>query len=57
MELFSDRYRRIWVQETRLGSLCITLFPIDGSNYKIVTRQRMGEITFEKVRDIILSLD
>ena len=52
---FTDRYRRIWVQTTRLGSICLTLFPVDThQNYRIITEKNFGEITFEKVRDLIM---
>jgi len=51
---FSDRYRRIWVQTTRLGSVCLTLFPVDQTQvYRIITRQRFGDVTFENLRDLI----
>jgi hypothetical protein len=53
MGLFSGRYRRIWVQGSRLGSVCIILFPIDSSDYRIITEFRGGEITFERVRGLI----
>lgn len=52
---FADRYRRIWVQTTRLGSVCLTLFPVGiHQNYRIVTESNFGEITFEKIRDLIM---
>jgi hypothetical protein len=52
--LFSDRFRRIWIQTTRLGSVCVTLFPVDiHQRYRIVTRQGFGELTIERLTNLI----
>ena len=53
--LFADRYRRIWVQTTRLGSICLTLFPVDThQGYRIISERNFGEITTEKLSDLIM---
>lgn len=53
--LFADTYRRIWVTYSRLGTVQLTLFPIDPhQTYRIITEQKFGEITIEKLRDLIM---
>lgn len=53
--LFADTYRRIWVTYSRLDTVQVTLFPIDpNQTYRIITEQKFGEITIEKLRDLIM---
>ena len=56
MDLFWERYRRIWVQRGKY-SLCITLFPIEG-HYTILTRKNIyhgyaQEVNFEDVLELV----
>ena len=37
----SDRYRKVWIQTTRFGSIILTLFPIKG-DYDIITRKKFS---------------
>jgi hypothetical protein len=44
-------FRRIWVHYTRLGSLCVTLFPAEPhSQYRIVTRQKLGDRIWRRTK-------
>jgi hypothetical protein len=52
--LFADTYRRIWITYSRLGTVQLTLFPVNThQDYRIITEQKFGEITIEKLRDLI----
>lgn len=52
---FIDRYRRIWVTYTRLGTVQLVLFPIEPyRTYNIISQKNFGEITFEKLKDLIM---
>jgi hypothetical protein len=54
--LFSDRFRRIWIQYTRLNTLCITLFPVDrNANYKFITEYKVQDWSVENLKNIVLS--
>lgn len=53
--LFIERYRRIWISASRLGTLQLILFPIGiHQDYRILTEKNFGEITIEKIRDLIM---
>jgi hypothetical protein len=53
--LFADTYRRIWIYTTRLGTVQLVLFPVSiHQNYRIVTEKNFGEITIEKLKDLIM---
>ena len=53
--LFADRYRRIWIYTTRLGSVQLILFPVNiHQGYRIITEKNFGEITIEKLKDLIM---
>lgn len=46
-------FRRIWVQYTRLGSICVTLFPSEPhSQYQIVTRQKLGDRIWKRTKTV-----
>ena len=52
--IFSDRYRRIWVYWTRLGTVQLVLFPVNQNlGYEIITERNFGEITLEKLTDMV----
>lgn len=52
----SDRFRRVWVDHTRLGSLCITAFPINpNEHYRIFTQKNVQDWSVENLRNIVLS--
>jgi hypothetical protein len=53
--LFADRYRRIWITYSRLGTVQLTLFPVSiHQDYRIITEQKFGEITIQKLSDLIM---
>lgn len=53
---FSDRFRRVWVDYTRLGSVCITAFPLNPlERYRIFTASRVQDYSLESLRNIVLS--
>lgn len=53
---FSDRFRRVWLQHTRLGSLCITAFPINPvEHYRIFTQKNVQDWSVESLKNIVLS--
>lgn len=46
-------FRRIWVHYTRLGSICVTLFPSEPhSQYRIVTRQKLGDNIWTRTKTV-----
>lgn len=48
-------FRRIWVQYTKLNSLCITLFPIEQhSRYKIIVKKELKDLWIDKNLNINL---
>lgn len=52
-ERLAGQFRRIWVQYTRLGSLCVTLFPSEPhSQYQIVTRLKLGDRIWRRVTKV-----
>lgn len=58
LDLFSDRYRRIWVERSRY-SLLITVFPIDkNSSYQMFIKKDIyhgfsQETTFEECLELL----
>ena len=60
-EAFAETYNRVWVQTTRLGSLCVTMFPIAESenwplpNYKIFTFKNVRNFSVENVLSLVRS--
>jgi len=53
---FSDRYRRIWINYTRLQSICITAFPNNSlERYRIFTAYKVQDWSVENLRNIVLS--
>lgn len=53
--LFSDRFRRMWIQYTRLGSVCITAFPVNPhESYEIFTSFKMNDFSVENLKNIVL---
>jgi len=52
----SSRYRKIWIQRTRLGSIVITLFPLKGE-YDIITRKLFKDWTREGILGLINGTD
>jgi hypothetical protein len=54
--IFSDRFRRVWLQHTRLGSVCITAFPHGvASGYEIFTAFKINDWSVENLKNIVLS--
>lgn len=54
--LFSDRFRKMWIQYTRLGSVCITAFPLNqNETYQIFTSFKMNDFSLENLKNIVLS--
>lgn len=52
---FAETYRKIWITYSRLGTVQLTLFPINPhQTYRIITEQKFGEITLEKLIDLIM---
>lgn len=52
---FNSSYRRIWIQATRLGTIQLTLFPVGiHQDYRFITEKNFGEITIERIRDLIM---
>lgn len=57
---FSDRFRRVWLQHTRLGSVCITAFPLPSEesrypSYRIFTATKISDWSLENLKNIVLS--
>lgn len=53
---FSDRFRRVWLEHTRLGSICITAFPLNqNESYKIFTAFKINDWSLENLKNIVLS--
>lgn len=53
---FSDRFRRMWLHYTRLGSICIVAFPINqNERYKIITAFKVQDYSLENLKNIVLS--
>jgi hypothetical protein len=53
---FSERFRKVWIQYSRLGSICITAFPIDRNmDYEIYTAFKIDDFSVENLRNIVLS--
>ena len=53
---FADRFRRVWVDYTRLGSICITAFPLNPlERYRIFTAYKVQDYSLESLRNIVLS--
>ena len=51
---YKDKYRTIWLDYTRLGSVCITAFPKDpNSRYVIFTKEKLNKINLQVLIDII----
>ena len=54
-ELFAETYRKIWIYHTRLGTVQLILFPVDThQGYRIISERNFGEITTEKLSDLIM---
>ena len=52
---FADTYRRIWIYTTRLGTIQLILFPVSiHQDYRIITEKNFGDITIEKLSDLIM---
>lgn len=52
---FSNQFRRIWIQSSRLGTLCVTLFPSNQhQGYRFVIERNFGEITIETIKNLIM---
>jgi hypothetical protein len=52
----SDRFRRVWINYTRLGSVCITAFPVNpNETYRIFTQTKVQDWSVEGLRNIVLS--
>ena len=53
---FSDRFRRVWIDYTRLNSVCITAFSVDpNERYRIFTAFKVQDFSVENLRSIVLS--
>ncbi len=53
---FSNRFRRMWLQYSRLGSVCITVFPINqNERYRICTESKVQNFSLENLKNIVLS--
>lgn len=56
LNAFSGRFRRVWIQYTRLGSLCITAFPIaPHEKYQIFCAWKVQDWSVENLKNIVLS--
>lgn len=54
----SEHFRRVWLQYTRLGSVCIIAFPPGtASQYEIFTESKLSKDRFnlETLKNIVLS--
>lgn len=52
----NDRFRRVWINYTRLGSVCITAFPINQlERYRIFTAFKVQDWSVENLKNIVLS--
>ncbi len=59
-KLFYNRekniFRNLWLQYSRLGSICITAFPIaKGKRYRIFVEYKVQDFSLENLRKIVLS--
>jgi hypothetical protein len=52
----SDKFRRVWLQYSRLASVCITLFPVNpNESYRIVIKHKIQDWSLENLKSIVLS--
>lgn len=52
--IFSNRYRKMWVQFTRHGSICVTAFPLDrDQSYEIFTFIKIEDWSVENLTALI----
>jgi hypothetical protein len=55
---FNDKYSRVWVQTSRLNSICVTLFSINRNRgYRIITEQNFNTVTFDSVKNLIIKYE
>ena len=53
---FSDRFKRVWLSYSKIGSICITAFPIaKEERYKIFIEYNVQDFSVENLRSIVLS--
>ena len=55
-DFFLDKFRRVWLQYSRLGSICITAFPYGvASQYKMFFAYKVQDFSIENLKNIVLS--
>jgi hypothetical protein len=53
---FADRFRRVWLQHTRFGSVVITVFPLNqNESYRMFFAKNVQDFSLENLRNIVLS--
>lgn len=54
-EKFVDEYKTIWLDYSRLGSVCITAFPKNPiERYRIFTAEKLNKIDLETLINIMI---
>lgn len=55
-DYLSGRFKRVWLAYSRLGSICITAFPIaKGERYRIFVEYKVQDFSVESLKNIVLS--
>ena len=56
LNLLSDKFYKLWLHYSRLGSVCIIAFPRDrAERYRIFVEYKIQDFSAENLKNIVLS--